>query len=54
MDLMRRLQEHVAPQIFTPRVVYDGRKNVFSARELPFENGTQEVRHGTFYHFFRL
>ncbi|KAJ7641742.1 argonaute-like protein [Roridomyces roridus] len=42
MDLFRRLQVNVAPQIFTPRCVYDGRKNVFSSRKLPFENGSQE------------
>jgi eukaryotic translation initiation factor 2C len=32
----------VAPTLFTPRAVYDGRKNIFAARELPFENGQQE------------
>jgi eukaryotic translation initiation factor 2C len=43
MDLIRTLQQDIAPQIFTPRAVYDGRKNMFAARELPFENGTQDV-----------
>ncbi len=38
MSIIRRLQEDIAPQIFTPRAVYDGRKNMFSARELPFAN----------------
>ncbi|KNZ81482.1 Protein argonaute-2 [Termitomyces sp. J132] len=36
MDLIKALQVNVAPQIFTPRGVYDGRKNFFAARELPF------------------
>ncbi|KAF5388155.1 hypothetical protein D9615_000461 [Tricholomella constricta] len=36
MDLIKALQTDVAPQIFTPRGVYDGRKNLFAARELPF------------------
>lgn len=36
MDIIRNLQEHVAPEIFTPRCVYDGRKNLFSIRRLPF------------------
>ncbi|KAJ7507898.1 argonaute-like protein [Mycena galericulata] len=42
MDLIRRLQFDVAPQIFTPRCVYDGRKNCFSIRKLPFDTGSQE------------
>jgi eukaryotic translation initiation factor 2C len=43
MDLIKQLQTVVAPQIFTPRAVYDGRKNIFAARELPFgETGTKE------------
>ncbi|KAJ7700574.1 hypothetical protein B0H14DRAFT_766633 [Mycena olivaceomarginata] len=29
IDFTRRLQFDVAPQIFTPRCVYDGRKNIF-------------------------
>lgn len=36
MDLIRELQVNVAPTIFTPRGVYDGRKNFFAARELSF------------------
>ncbi|KAF8627134.1 hypothetical protein AX17_006353 [Amanita inopinata Kibby_2008] len=35
MKLMQHLQTHVAPDIFTPLVVYDGKKNVFSPRLLP-------------------
>ncbi|KAK0206676.1 argonaute-like protein [Desarmillaria ectypa] len=36
MELIRALQTTTAPAIFTPRAVYDGRKNLFAARELPF------------------
>ncbi|KZT20385.1 argonaute-like protein [Neolentinus lepideus HHB14362 ss-1] len=36
MELITTLQLSVAPDIFTPRAVYDGRKNLFAARELPF------------------
>jgi eukaryotic translation initiation factor 2C len=36
MDIVTTLQQVVAPQIFTPRAVYDGRKNLFAIRELPF------------------
>ncbi|KIM90880.1 hypothetical protein PILCRDRAFT_811377 [Piloderma croceum F 1598] len=39
MDLIRHLQENVAPAIFTPPAVYDGRKNMFAPQLLPFENG---------------
>ncbi|KAJ6539414.1 argonaute-like protein [Mycena capillaripes] len=42
MDLIRRLQFDVAPQIFTPRCVYDGRKNIFSIHKLRFDTGSQE------------
>lgn len=38
-DLIRILQERIAPTIFTPRVVYDGRKNIFAARRLPLAGG---------------
>lgn len=44
MDLIRQLQTVVAPEIFTPRAVYDGRKNLFAVRELPFPEGSKEVR----------
>jgi eukaryotic translation initiation factor 2C len=45
MDLIKQLQTVVAPQVFTPRAVYDGRKNIFAARELPFgETGIKEER----------
>ncbi|EIN10450.1 argonaute-like protein [Punctularia strigosozonata HHB-11173 SS5] len=36
MDIITTLQQVVAPEIFTPRAVYDGRKNLFAIRELPF------------------
>ncbi|KAJ8481770.1 hypothetical protein ONZ51_g5795 [Trametes cubensis] len=36
MEIIARLQTVTAPQVFTPRAVYDGRKNMFAARELPF------------------
>jgi eukaryotic translation initiation factor 2C len=36
MDIIEQLQLFTAPEIFTPRVVYDGRKNVFAIRQLPF------------------
>ncbi|KAJ7217485.1 hypothetical protein B0H12DRAFT_1329418, partial [Mycena haematopus] len=42
MALIRRLQYDVAPQLFTPRCVYDGRKNVFSIHKLKFDSGSQE------------
>ncbi|KAB5587889.1 Argonaute-like protein [Ceratobasidium theobromae] len=35
-ELIRNLQEFVAPTIFTPRAVYDGRKNMYANRRLPF------------------
>jgi eukaryotic translation initiation factor 2C len=44
MEIITHLQTIVAPGIFTPRAVYDGRKNIFAARELPFTDGVQEVR----------
>ncbi len=37
MELIKELQTTTAPAIFTPRAVYDGRKNLFAARELPFD-----------------
>ncbi|KAH9844266.1 argonaute-like protein [Rhodofomes roseus] len=43
MEIIDRLQKVIAPQVFTPRAVYDGRKNLFAARELPFgETRSQE------------
>lgn len=36
MDLIHHLQTIDAVDVFTPRAVYDGRKNLFAPRELPF------------------
>jgi eukaryotic translation initiation factor 2C len=35
MELIKKLQKEVAANIFTPPAVFDGRKNMFAARELP-------------------
>ena len=43
IELVVRLQEVIEPGIFTPRGVYDGRKNLFSTRRYPFENDTRTV-----------
>jgi len=44
MEIITTLQTKIAPQVFTPRAVYDGRKNLFAAKELPFgESGMKEV-----------
>lgn len=32
--IIQRLQEVIAPAVFTPRGVYDGRKNLFTPQEL--------------------
>lgn len=43
-ELIKQLQSAVAPQIFTPRAVYDGRKNMFATRRLPLAGSdSQEV-----------
>ncbi|GJE84216.1 argonaute-like protein [Phanerochaete sordida] len=49
MEIIRKLQEETAPEVFTPRCVYDGRKNMFGIRELPFEEGSAQfdVQMGT-------
>lgn len=45
MEIITTLQTRIAPQVFTPRAVYDGRKNLFAARELPFgDSSMMEVR----------
>jgi len=45
MDLIAELQDKIAPKIFTPRAVYDGRKNLFAPRALPLgDTGSMEVR----------
>ena len=38
-EMIKTLQQNVAPEIFTPRAAYDGRKNLYAARELPFPEG---------------
>lgn len=44
MKLIGRLQNEITPEIFTPRAVYDGRRNLFAPRELPLgETGSKEV-----------
>lgn len=43
MKIIDALQTQVAPGVFTPRAVYDGRKNLFAIREL-FPDGSQQVR----------
>lgn len=43
MELIVRLQEVIHPDIFEPKGVYDGRKNMFSIRRYPFENDTRTV-----------
>jgi eukaryotic translation initiation factor 2C len=48
MELIARLQTDIAPDVFTPRAVYDGRKNLFAPRELPFGGSdSKEVRYAT-------
>lgn len=43
MDLIRHLQEYVAPNVFTPRAAYDGRKNMFSSITLQFPGGSDSA-----------
>ena len=44
MEIIKRLQTVAAPDVFTPRAVYDGRKNMFAPRKLPLgPNDTREV-----------
>lgn len=43
LDLIRTLQERVAPTIFAPRVAYDGRKNMFASRSLNLFGDSQTV-----------
>ncbi|KAG9317400.1 argonaute-like protein [Chiua virens] len=43
LELIEHLQKIDAPDVFTPPAVYDGRKNMFSPRELPLgPTGSQE------------
>ena len=43
MDIIEQLQLFTAPEIFTPRVVYDGRRNIFAVRQLPFGPSDSQV-----------
>ncbi|PCH42610.1 argonaute-like protein [Wolfiporia cocos MD-104 SS10] len=43
MQIIDRLQTDIAPQVFMPRAVYDGRRNMFTAQKLPFINATFAV-----------
>ncbi|QRV72448.1 argonaute-like protein [Ceratobasidium sp. AG-Ba] len=43
MDLIRVLQERIAPTVFTPRAAYDGRKNLFANHRLPLSNGDSQI-----------
>ena len=52
MDLIARMQTELAPDIFTPRVVYDGRRNLFAPRRLILGfNDSMEVRRAARYNF---
>ena len=42
-EIINRLQTHVEPELFARPGVYDGRKNMFFAFELPFDTGACEV-----------
>jgi hypothetical protein len=59
-ELIKKLQTEVAPTVFSPKVVYDGRKNIFSTRLLPLgASNTAEVLIPALYlaifaHTFRL
>ncbi|QRW25262.1 protein argonaute 2 [Rhizoctonia solani] len=44
LDVIRTLQEQVAPTIFTPRTVYDGRKNLFASRCLPLSSRDGKIQ----------
>ena len=48
MELIARLQTEIDPVVFTPRAVYDGRKNLLAPRALPLGGAdSKEVRHTT-------
>ncbi|TFY72934.1 hypothetical protein EVG20_g92 [Dentipellis fragilis] len=40
-EIIKTLQETVAPQVFTPRGAYDGRKNLFAASRLSFGDSAE-------------
>jgi hypothetical protein len=39
IEIVDRLQNHVAPNIFQPRAIHDGRANLFSSHQLALSNG---------------
>ncbi|KAI0053586.1 argonaute-like protein [Auriscalpium vulgare] len=41
LDIIKTLQEQIAPGVFTPRGAYDGRKNLFSARTFSFGDAAE-------------
>jgi len=43
MEVISKLQND-NPQVFTPRAVYDSRKNLFSPKALPFGNAAEVSR----------
>lgn len=44
MDLIKKLQDHVAPEIFgDTRAVFDGRKSLFAPAELKLGGDSREV-----------
>ena len=42
-DIIRALQERIAPAMFTPKGVYDGRKNFFSTSYYSFGDSEKVV-----------
>lgn len=52
-DIIKTLQTVIAPNVFTPRGVYDGRKNMFSTAKFSF-GATGEVGSIVSLPFFRF
>jgi hypothetical protein len=42
-EIINNLQTQVEPELFARPGVYDGRKNLFTAFELPFDTGASEA-----------
>ena len=52
MELIARMQTELAPDVFTPRAVYDGRTNLFAPRRLPLgDTDSREVRRAARHNF---
>ena len=49
MELIEMLQTKIAPDIFTTRVAYDGRKNIFATKLISLPGGSQEA---LYFHVF--